>query len=409
MYPKQAESVMRKENCGMVKNIFKGSFCRVIDFLNNFRQPKQGQVIVILTDGRKSIKKLGLNDNLDSLLRHWLLFVLLLLTLLFMRGIAQAKNGSSLDIPVKGYGLSIGNSTKFTGLRINFRDRYVEQINGVNITLWSAKNNQSAVVNGLSIGVMPGAGELNGINLGIGVGAEERLFGLNVGVIGIGAGGDVMGINIGGIGGGAGGNMQGINFGLIGIGAGGDLTGLNIGGIGTGAGGNLKGISIGVIGVGSGKNVSGITIGGIGAGAGENMSGVGFGLIGVGAGENLTGVNVGGIGVGAGNTLTGVNVGGFGVGAPTVRGLSIGGIGVGGKDVKGVSLAVGTVKIDPDGQHTGVSVSAFNWNKGRQSGLSLGIVNYTFQLNGLQIGVINYVKENPKYLKILPVVNFHFD
>jgi hypothetical protein len=409
MHPKQLENIMRKDSCHMFKNTLKRIFYPVIQFFRNYQQPKRGQLIVIRPDGRKALKNVNLDDFFDSFLRHVLLLLLIFLMLLFMRNIALANGGSSLDIPAKGYGLSIGNSSRFSGVRINFRDRYVEQINGVNITLWAAKDNKSAVVNGLSIGVMPEAGELKGINLGLGVSAEKRLHGLNVGVIGMGAGGDVAGINIGGIGGGAGGNMYGINLGLIGIGAGGNLTGFNFGGIGAGAGGDLKGFSFGVIGVGGGKNVSGITIGGIGAGAGENMSGIGFALIGVGAGKNLTGFNIGGIGVGAGNTLTGINIGGVGVGAPTVRGLSIGGIGVGGMDVKGVSLALGTVKIDREGQHTGVSLSAFNWNKGRQSGLSLGIVNYAWQLNGLQIGLINYVKENPKYLKILPIINFHFD
>ena len=41
----------------------------------------------------------------------------------------------SLDIPVKGYGISFGNSKKFTGFRLNFRDRQVREINGINVTL----------------------------------------------------------------------------------------------------------------------------------------------------------------------------------------------------------------------------------------------------------------------------------
>lgn len=400
---------MRKEDCRIFKNLFKRFYCQIIQSLQNFQNPKQGQLILLRRDGKRSIRNVNPDDHFDSLLRYFLIFLLILLILLFMQGIALANGGSSLDIPVKGYGLSIGNSAKFTGLRINFRDRQVEQIDGVNITLWSAKNNDSAVVNGLSLGLMPEAGELNGINLGLGVSAEKRLFGVNLGIIGFGAGGNVAGINIGGIGGGAGGNMHGINLGLIGIGAGGDLTGLNIGGIGAGAGGDLKGISIGLIGVGGGKNVAGITIGGIGVGGSKNVSGLTIGGIGAGAGEKLSGINVGGVGVGAGNTLTGINIGGVGVGAPIVRGLSIGGLGVGGEDVKGVSLALGSVKIDRDGRHTGVSISTLNWNKGRQSGLALGIVNYASQLNGFQIGLINYVKDNPKFLKILPIINFHFD
>ena len=53
--------------------------------------------------------------------------------------------GQSLDIPVKGYGISFGNSKKFTGLRFNFRDKRVDRIDGMNITLWKADENEDAL------------------------------------------------------------------------------------------------------------------------------------------------------------------------------------------------------------------------------------------------------------------------
>jgi hypothetical protein len=49
-----------------------------------------------------------------------------------------------------------------------------------------------------------------------------------------------------------------------------------------------------------------------------------------------------------------------------------------------------------------------NQIEGRQSGLSIGIVNYAWELNGIQIGLINYVRDNPKYLKVLPLFNAPF-
>lgn len=401
---------MRKENCLRFRNILERIVCYIVQFLKNMLQPKQGQLVVIRPDGKKSLKNVRLDDQFDSVLKTLLLIALIILMTLILQGFAFAGGGSSLDIPVKGYGLSIGNSSNFTGLRINFRDHHVEEINGINITLWPAKDNKYAEVNGLSLGILPEAGAMHGINLGLlGAGAEREIKGLNLGLIGIGSGGDLTGINIGGIGAGSGGDAKGITVGLIGAGAGGNMVGLNIGGIGVGAGGNLSGISVGLIGAGSGGNVNGITIGGIGAGAGKNMTGFNFGGIGVGAGENMTGINIGGIGVGAGNTLSGINIGGIGAGAPNVRGLTIGGIGAGGVDVRGVTLALANVRVTDDGQLSGLSASAFNWIKGSQSGVSLGVVNYAYRLNGFQIGLINYVKENPKGLKILPLINFHFD
>jgi hypothetical protein len=55
-----------------------------------------------------------------------------------------------------------------------------------------------------------------------------------------------------------------------------------------------------------------------------------------------------------------------------------------------------------------VAASVFNYIKGEQTGLSLGIVNYSWQLNGVQIGLINYVRDNPPLLKILPLINANF-
>ena len=72
-------------------------------------------------------------------------------------GISQA-----LNFPTKTAGISIGNSKLFNGLRINFRDRNVDQINGLNITLWQSKQNRDAQVNGISLGILPTAGYLRG-------------------------------------------------------------------------------------------------------------------------------------------------------------------------------------------------------------------------------------------------------
>jgi len=41
-------------------------------------------------------------------------------------------------------------------------------------------------------------------------------------------------------------------------------------------------------------------------------------------------------------------------------------------------------------------------------GLQIGILNIAFNLHGLQIGAINYAKNNPKFLRLLPIINMHF-
>jgi len=55
-----------------------------------------------------------------------------------------------------------------------------------------------------------------------------------------------------------------------------------------------------------------------------------------------------------------------------------------------------------------LAVAGMNYIKGKQNGLSVGVINYAAQLHGVQLGVINYVKENPWYLRVLPLINFNF-
>lgn len=351
-------------------------------------------------------------------------FMPIIIMVLFLS--SQILLAQSLDIPSKDWGLSIGNSKKFSGVRLNFRDHNVQQINGLNITLWAAKYNEKAIVNGISLGVLPEAGYLKGIQIGLaGVGAESDLKGISLGLIGAGSGKNVSGVAIGGLGVGSGGDVSGLMLGGLGAGAGGSIKGIAIGGLGIGAGGDITGIGCGLLGVGSGGNVKGILIGGLGAGVSGNLTGFTLGLLGTGAGENITGVTIGGIGAGAGENITGITVGGIGAGAGVeLRGITVGGLGAGAPSVKGLTLSLGTArgqkvqgvtvaglwfKVNDDGLMKGLSISAFNQIKGVQNGVSFGIFNWAWHLNGVQLGLINYVRDNPKFLKILPVINVHFD
>ena len=60
----------------------------------------------------------------------------------------------SIDLLTPGHrGLSIGDSRRVDGLRINFRDRRMEQVNGVNITVWTPHRESRGDVNGIAIGL----------------------------------------------------------------------------------------------------------------------------------------------------------------------------------------------------------------------------------------------------------------
>ena len=102
-------------------------------------------------------------------------------------GICQNLNSDhkSLDIAIKNYGFSFGNSKGINGLRINFRDKNLYKVNGINITIWKPKDdaNKNSVINGFALGiVMPYATKINGFGLGLGLGGGQ-LNGISFGIL----------------------------------------------------------------------------------------------------------------------------------------------------------------------------------------------------------------------------------
>lgn len=135
-------------------------------------------------------------------------------------------------------GLAIGDVPRVSGIRLNYRDRNLERVDGVNVTIWSPDEDISGeVVNGLALGLpVAGAGEINGAAIGLlGAGATRSIEGLGLGLAGIGAGGSLRGIMLGGVGIGAGGTMRRLQVAGIGIGAGGALQGISVAGLGIGS------------------------------------------------------------------------------------------------------------------------------------------------------------------------------
>jgi hypothetical protein len=317
-----------------------------------------------------------------------------------------ALGAQVIDLTVHDIGVAIGDKPRMTGLRINFRDRELRQVNGVNATIWAPYSPAEGIVNGLALGVpVTGARDINGLGAGIfGVGVDNRLRGIAIGGIGVGAGQELHGIAIGGVGVGSGGSVVGLTVGGIGVGSGGSVRGVQIGGIGVGSGGDVTGISIAGIGVGSGGRTTGLAIGGIGVGGGGSFRGIGIGGIGVGAGGDATGLMLGGVGVGAGGRLHGVGIGGVGVGAPTLDGLMIGGLGVGGADVHAIALTLGYFKIADDGNFRGGALGAVTRVDGTQHGLTIGLFNYARELHGTQLGIIN-VSDNGGHRRVIPLVS----
>ncbi len=285
------------------------------------------------------------------------------------------------NIPARHWGLSFGNSTRFDGFRFNLIDKDIEKINGINFSLWGARDDSrhTGTVNGISIG------------LPVAMGTRYR-NGINIGIFGAGAMQDMYGINLGGLGVGAGNNLKGINIGLLGVGSGNDLYGINFGGLGAGAGRDVKGITAGLLGAGAGNDMLGLNVGGLG----------------IGAGGTLAGINIGGLGLGAGGNVKGISFGGLVIGGPGISGIQ-GALVIAGEQVQGISMAPAYFRIESrEGYMKGISVSAFNHIRGEVFGLSIGIFNWAYAVRGFQLGILNHIKSNPKGLRWLPLFNTSF-
>ena len=351
----------------------------------------------------------------------------------------STSNGRALNLTVGSVGVSIGDSKRVTGLRLNARDRRMRAVHGINATLWAPHDDAvGGSVTGLALGLpLTGARHIRGLALGvagieadasiagigigplglgageridgvflsgIGLGAGERFTGVGVGGLGVGAGTTVRGVFVGGIGAGAGRHASGILVGGLGVGAGETASGVLIGGLGAGTGQTSTGLLVAGVGAGAGEDVTGLLIAGLGAGAGGSVRGIGLSAGAVGAGDDLQGLAIGGLAVGAGGAMRGVAVAGGAAASAHVRGLLAAGLGTGASNLSGVSLTGGYFRIE-DGILRGVSVAGWNDVRGRQHGLAIGLYNYTRHLSGVQIGLVNVARNNPSGLRVLPLVN----
>lgn len=304
--------------------------------------------------------------------------------------------------------ISIGNYPDVAGIRINFRDRDLGHVDGINVTVWSPYEPARGRVRGVALGLpLTGAEDIEGFATGVfGAGADRNFTGVGIAPVGFGAGSRVKGIAIGGIGVGTGGSLEGIILGGIGAGAGGDAKGIILGGIGAGVGGRLTGLAAGVVGVGAGGSAKGVLAGGVGAGVGGDFEGIAFGGVGVGVGGNARGILLGGIGAGVGGRLHGAAAGGIGVGASEIEGAAVGGFGVGAQRMRGFALTAGMLRIEKDGSFRGFSINgAGSMIMGAQHGVVIGLVNYARSVDGLQIGLINII-DSARSHPVLPFVNW---
>ena len=187
-------------------------------------------------------------------------------------------NSNSFNFPSRTCGISIGNSTEFSGLRFNLADEQVKEINGVNVTFWlKFAKNQEAVVNGLSLGVIPTGGSLQSLNIGLlGVGAHHNIYGLNLSGGVLGASGNIGGVSISGLL-------------AMALGKESKLSGLTVAGLGAAGSKSINGVAFGgfVVGTEGSINGFGITCGYLVA---KNLSGLA--VAGFSNTQQMTGISI---------------------------------------------------------------------------------------------------------------------
>jgi hypothetical protein len=225
--------------------------------------------------------------------------------------------GHALNFPSRNFGISIGNSLEFTGFRVNFADRDVRRINGINITFWAdeykswfhANQFYKSKINGFSSGIMTTAGTMRGVNTGlIRVATSKNQSGISAGVLNVFANGDVNGVSISGF-------LTQCNV----------FSGFGVSGIAIGGTGGINGLAVAGLAVSSDRS---------------NINGVATSLAVVYCGDEFKGVGISGLYLNAAS-FTGLAVSGY---AHT-------------------------------GQMTGISIALFNWSN-KLKGLQFGVLNY---------------------------------
>ncbi|MFT6109669.1 MAG: hypothetical protein ACJA2W_002591, partial [Planctomycetota bacterium] len=109
-------------------------------------------------------------------------------------------NHTHLPIGFNDSGLCIGNSKRWNGVRLNFADRGVEEITGLNVGIWDFEGSSVDQMNGIDIGLKNQVGEGQGVSLGLfGTAAHESLSGVGLGGLAVFAKKELRGIHLGGL------------------------------------------------------------------------------------------------------------------------------------------------------------------------------------------------------------------
>jgi hypothetical protein len=71
--------------------------------------------------------------------------------------------------------------------------------------------------------------------------------------------------------------------------------------------------------------------------------------------------------------------------------------------VRGVTVTAGYLDAFT---YKGIAIAGYS-RSSQMHGLSVALFNKTVELRGIQVGLLNIAKNNPKGLRVLPIVNMH--
>ncbi|MBM4117443.1 hypothetical protein FJ251_06805 [bacterium] len=334
-------------------------------------------------------------------LPRWLAFTLLP----GLIGLGPRPGEAAVALTLRGVGLSLGNSPRACGLRINAVDDQVQRVDGLNLTLWNPRPSPVAQMNGAAIGLIgPKAGRLQGLALGgLGATAGERIRGLAAAGFGVGSE-SLTGAALGGLLVDIKRDSRGLLCALGAARARGRLEGLGVGGLFVEAG-DLRGLALGGLGV-VGRRGAGLALSAGIMSVQESLTGVALGGL-VAGGGRLRGLGLSGGVVFASEALTGIAIGGLGLGSQgPVRGLAAGGLILAAPELQGLGAgALNGVLVEGINLEDFLKIRTVN---ARMVGLQIGLVNYTAELWGLQLGLVNIARNNPRWARVLPGLNLHW-
>jgi hypothetical protein len=167
-----------------------------------------------------------------------------------------------------------------------------------------------------------------------------------------------------------------------------------------------------------------ITIALFGAGA-TRLNGFALSCLILGSDGNINGLSISGLYTmvdGTDSRINGIAFSAFGIMAQrAINGIAIAGLGIGTFNGNMNGLAISAAYNSFNGRYNGIlatagylSSSIFNGlaiggyaNIKTMHGLSIALFNRTQHLQGVEIGLLNYAGNNPRLLRILPVMNLH--